>query len=92
MCWLLLMELMIDREIETCEWMLAATPRSSGHGARNPALAHCINELIHSGQVESLADVARMCGVSRARVSQIVDPFSSQPVTLPSALATWVDE
>ena len=40
--------------------------------ARNLALAYWIGGLICSGQVESLAAVARMCGVSRTRVSQAV--------------------
>jgi bacterioferritin-associated ferredoxin len=40
--------------------------------ARNLALAHYIDHLIRSGEVADLAGVARMCGVSRARVSQVV--------------------
>ncbi len=39
--------------------------------ARNLALAYWIDGLVRSGQVESLAAVARMCGVSRPRVSQV---------------------
>ncbi len=41
--------------------------------ARNLALAYWIDGLIRSGQVESLAAVARMCGVSRARVSMLME-------------------
>lgn len=40
--------------------------------ARNLALALYIDSLIRSGEVADLATVARMCGVSRARVSKIV--------------------
>ena len=40
--------------------------------ARNLALAHYIDELIRSGEVADLAAIARMCGVSRARVSKVV--------------------
>ena len=40
--------------------------------ARNLALAYWIDGLVRSGQVEDLAAVARMCGVSRARVSAVV--------------------
>ena len=40
--------------------------------ARNLALAYYIDSLIRSGEVKDLAAVARMCGVSRARVSQIM--------------------
>lgn len=40
---------------------------------RNLALAHYIDSLIRSGEVADLAAVARMCGVSRARISRIAD-------------------
>ena len=36
------------------------------------ALARHIEEAVDSGEFESLAEVARVCGVSRARVSQVV--------------------
>lgn len=39
--------------------------------ARQLALAHWIEGLIRSGEVEDLATVARLCGISRARVSKI---------------------
>jgi hypothetical protein len=45
--------------------------------ARNLALAHYIDSLVRSGAVEDLAAVARMCGVSRARVSQVVSLLSA---------------
>jgi len=35
------------------------------------ALGRHIDDQIRIGQVESLAQVARMCGVSRARISQL---------------------
>lgn len=40
--------------------------------ARNLALAHYIDGLVCSGKVADMAAVARMCGVSRARVSKVV--------------------
>ena len=40
--------------------------------ARNLALAHYIDGLVRSGEVADLAAVARMCSVSRARVSKVV--------------------
>lgn len=40
--------------------------------ARNLALAYWIDGLIRSGEVADMAAVARMCGVSRARVSNVV--------------------
>lgn len=39
---------------------------------RRIALGMHIEELVQSGQVESYAEVAKLCLVSRARVSQIV--------------------
>lgn len=39
--------------------------------ARNLALAYWIDGLIRSGEVADLAAVARLCGVSRARVSAV---------------------
>lgn len=41
--------------------------------ARNLALAYWIDGLVHSGEVPDLASVAGMCGVSRARVSKVMD-------------------
>lgn len=40
--------------------------------ARNLALAYWIDGLVRSGEVEDLAGVARMCGVSRARVGALM--------------------
>lgn len=40
---------------------------------RNLALAHYIDSLIRSGDVVDLAAVARLCDVSRARVSKIAE-------------------
>ena len=39
---------------------------------RQIALAQHIDHLIVTGQVGSLAEIARMCGVSRARVSRLI--------------------
>ncbi len=40
--------------------------------ARKLALAHWIDHLIRSGEVADLAAAARMCGVSRARITTTV--------------------
>lgn len=40
--------------------------------ARNLALAYWIDHLIRTGQVADLAAVARMCGVSRSRLTKVV--------------------
>jgi len=41
--------------------------------ARNLALAYWIDHLVRTGQVADLAAVARMCGVSRARVTKVLE-------------------
>lgn len=41
--------------------------------ARNLALALYIDSLIRSGEIADLAAMARMCGVSRVRVSKVAD-------------------
>jgi len=50
---------------------------------RQLALAQHIDHLVVSGQVDSLAEIAKLCGVSRARVSrarvsQVIDLFEQQ--------------
>jgi len=56
--------------------------------ARNLALAHHIDGLIRNGEVADLATMARMCGVSRARVSKVAGllgiPHSEQEQLLKS--------
>jgi hypothetical protein len=59
--------------------------------ARNLALAHYIDHLIRSGEVADLAAVARVCGVSRARVSAVVgllgmDAAEKERLSSPSSL------
>ena len=46
---------------------------------RQIALARLIEERIASGEFASLADAARRCGVSRARVSQVVTISTQLP-------------
>lgn len=58
--------------------------------ARNLALAYWIDGLVRSGEVEDLAAVARMCGVSRARVSIIESHILAPLVEQERALATPV--
>lgn len=59
---------------------------SGGRQANSLALAYWIDELIQTGQVEDLASVATMCGVSRASVSQIMEfgiiPVADQDLVL----------
>jgi hypothetical protein len=55
--------------------------------ARNLALAHYIDSLIRSGEVEDLAAVARMCGVSRARVSKVIGTMGIAGVEQEQALS-----
>lgn len=43
--------------------------------ARNLALAYWIDHLIRSGEVADLATVAKFCGVSRVRVSNVMSLF-----------------
>lgn len=50
--------------------------------ARNLALALYIDSLIRSGEVADLAAVARMCGVSRARVSNLMWNLERMPEEL----------
>lgn len=47
--------------------------------ARNLALAYWIDGLIRSGEATDLAAVARMCGVSRARVTKLVGLLVTAP-------------
>lgn len=49
--------------------------------ARNLALAYWIDGLVRRGEVADLAAVARMCGVSRARISSLLSASAKQ--TLP---------
>lgn len=41
--------------------------------ARNLALAYWIDGLVRSGEIPDLAAAAKQCGVSRARLTQVVD-------------------
>lgn len=47
--------------------------------ARNLALAYWIDHLIRSGEVADLASVARMCGVSRARITAVAGLLAKSP-------------
>ena len=52
----------------------APTPAPAGRVPRVVrllALAHRIDEMIRTGQIEDLATAARLCGVTRARMTQI---------------------
>lgn len=48
-------------------------PERAARKARNLALAFYIDSLIRSGKIRDLAAVARMSGVSRATVSQLLN-------------------
>jgi len=47
--------------------------------ARQLALAHHIHALIASGEMKDIAHVARVAGVSRARISQVLDMALLEP-------------
>ena len=47
--------------------------------ARNLALAHWIDYLIRSGEVADLATMAKLCKVSRARMTNIVGLVKAAP-------------
>ena len=55
--------------------------------ARNLALAYWIDHLIRTGQAADLAAVARMCGVSRARVTKVLAQGLLQLETQDTVLA-----
>jgi hypothetical protein len=68
-----------------------AAPQAIPRVARLLALAHRWQRLIDEGQVESQAEVARVMGLSRARVSQIIElrwlaPAVQEAIVLPADL------
>ena len=62
----------------TVQFRLERTPESEPVGrvpriARLLALAHKIDGMILAGEIEDLASAARLCGLTRARVTQIMN-------------------
>src|SRR5215469_10236219 len=63
----------------------AAAPEPAAIGNRPPrvacllALAHRFEQLVRTGAVEDYAEISRLGGVSRARVSQIVNLLALAP-------------
>ena len=63
----------------------AATPEPAAMGSRPPrlacllALAHRFEQLVKTGAVRDYAEIARLGGVSRARVSQILNLLALAP-------------
>ena len=53
--------------------------RPVSRAARMLALAHYVERLVEQGQVTSYADAARQLGVSRARMSQILNLLNLSP-------------
>ena len=53
--------------------------RPVSRAARMLALAHYVERLVDEGAVESYADAARQLGVSRARMSQILNLLNLPP-------------
>lgn len=47
--------------------------------ARLLALAYLFEDMLHRGEVQSMAELARICRVSRARVSQIMGLLNLDP-------------
>jgi hypothetical protein len=56
--------------------------------ARLLALAHAIDARIRAGEYDGLADAARKLGLTRARVTQIVNLTLLNP-TIQEAILTW---
>lgn len=77
----------------------AAVPTTSGRVlrvARLLALAHTIDAKVRSGEYDDLADAARKMGLTRARVTQIVNLTLLAPAIQDAILAwptitTWRD-
>ena len=57
----------------------AGTPGRVPQVARLVALAHRFASLVESGEVADYADVARLAGVTRARVTQVIDLLHLAP-------------
>ena len=63
----------------------AAAPQPAAIGSRPPrvacllALAHRFEQLVRTGAVRDCAEIARLGGVSRARLSQILNLLRSPP-------------
>ena len=56
-----------------------ATPDHPSPTARLIALAYHFDHLLQTGRIENMATLARMCGVSRARVSQVMGLLTLAP-------------
>ena len=77
------MRIELDVDLNRCRDPAPATDKAAGAEQRRSAredrrlrriaLAQHIDHLVQTGQVESHADIARMCGVSRAAVTKVVD-------------------
>ncbi len=53
--------------------------RPVSRAARMLALAHCVERPVEEGSVASYADAARQLGVSRARMSQVLNLLNLPP-------------
>jgi hypothetical protein len=63
-------------------------PRRALRVARHLALAHQIESKVRSGEYDDLADAARKMGLTRARITQIVNLTLLAPA-IQDAILTW---
>ncbi len=56
-----------------------ADSRRVSRAARMLALAHYVERLVESGELRSYSEAARKLGVTRARISQIIDLINLPP-------------
>jgi hypothetical protein len=65
---------------------LPTSPRPASRAAMNLALAYAIERAIEDGRLKDYSDAAKRLGVSRARITQVVDrvllPVSMQETVL----------
>jgi len=71
-------EIRFERDDPPQPELQPTAPRATTQ-ARQLALAYHIEALIASGEMKDIAHVARVAGVSRARVSQVLDLMLSAP-------------
>jgi hypothetical protein len=70
----------------------AVAPEKIPRVARLLAVAHKFQKMLDSGEVESMAELARLGRVSRARITQVMDLLLLAPDIQESVLLSCVDE
>jgi DNA-binding transcriptional regulator YdaS (Cro superfamily) len=76
---------------EVAQGIAGGTPGGTsppvGRVARQLALAHYLEQLIESGAIKDYAAAARLLGVTRARLNQVVDLLNLAPALQEAILA-----